>query len=175
MSGAQALLGGPWLLRPRPEQGVSEDARKLSALFDDALAFGHSVSLAERYHGAVAALRDAYEGALGPGWDGYGARPVDPFSYIHALSFVSALPTTVPLPEVAVDPDGEIEFEWYRWPRWLLTVSVGRTGSLSYAGLFGRNKVHGVEQFSEGLPDAIVQNLRRLLGGRAPLAEPGAG
>ena len=106
MSTAQAVLGSPWVLRPRAEQGVSEDARKLSALFDEVLAFSYSVSLAERYRKAIAALREAYEGAFGPGWDGYGARPVDPFSYIHALSFVSALPTTVPLPEVAVDPEG---------------------------------------------------------------------
>lgn len=76
---------------------------------------------------------------------------------------------------MAVHPDGEIEFEWYRGPRWLLTVSVGKTGALSYAGLFGRNKVHGVEQFSEGLPDAIVQNLGRLLDRQAPVAGPGAG
>jgi len=144
-------------------------------LFVDALAFRHSVLLGERYDRAMEALRDAYEEALTSGWDGYRARPVDSFSYIHALSFVSALPSTVPLPEVAVDPDGEVEFEWFRSPRWLFTVSVGRSGNLSYAGLFGGNKVHGVEQFSEGLPEAIVQNLRRILGPQAPVTESRAG
>ena len=74
-----------------------------------------------------------------------------------------------------MDPDGEIEFEWFRGPRWLFTVSVGRTGALSYAGLFGRNKTHGVEQLVEGLPEAIAQNLRRLLGHEARLAEPSLG
>ena len=158
-------------MRPRGEQGVSDDAKKLIELFDDALAFAHSVSLGERFRKAVSALREAFEEASSRGWDGYGGRAADPFSYIHALSYLRALPSTVPLPEAAVDPDGEIEFEWYRGPRWLFTVSVGRTGALSYAGLFGRNKTHGVEQLVEGLPEAVVQNLRRLFGREARVAE----
>lgn len=162
-------------MRPRPEQGVSDDAKKLLELFDDALAFAHSVSLGDRLRKAVSGLREAFEEASSRGWDGYGGRAADAFSYVHALSFLRALPSTVPLPEVAVDPDGEIEFEWYRGPRWVFTVSVGRRGTLSYAGLFGRNKAHGVEQLVEGLPEAVVQNLRRLFGRRALGAESPSG
>ena len=162
-------------MRPRGEQGVSDDAKKLIELFDDALAFAHSVSLGDRFRKVVSELREAFEEASSRGWDGYGGRAADPFSYIHALSFLRALPSTVPLPEVAVDPDGEIEFEWFRGPRSLFTVSLGRTGALSYAGLFGRNKTHGVEQLVEGLPEAVVQNLRRLLGREARGAESPSG
>lgn len=150
-------------MRPMGDQGLSDEAKKLVQLFDDALAFTHSFSLGERFRQAVAALMEAYEEASSKGWDGYGSRAADPFSYIHALSLLSALPTTIPVPEVGVDPDGEIEFEWYLGPRWVVTVGVGRTGTLRYAGLFGKNKTHGVEQFVEGLPEAFAQNLRRLL------------
>lgn len=163
MMAGRLALGSAWLLRPIVDQGVSNEAKKLIELFDDALAFAHSMSLGERLRQAIEALREAYEEASSKGWDGYGSRAADPFSYIHALSLLSALPTTVPIPEVGVDPDGEIEFEWYHGPRWVVTVSVGRTGTLSYAGLFGKNKTHGVERFVEGLPEAIAQNLRRLL------------
>ena len=45
-------------------------------------------------------------------WDGYGAQPVDPDSFIEAERFIQALPTTVREPEIAVDPDGEISLEW---------------------------------------------------------------
>ena len=162
MTAAQLALGSPWLLRPKVDQGVSDDAKKLVELFDDALDFTRSVSLGERLRQMVTALREAYEEASSEGWDGYGGRAGEPLSYIQALSFLSALPSTAPLPEVAVDPDGEIEFEWYRGPRWIFTVSIGRTGTLSYAGLFGGNKTHGVEQFVEGLPETIAQNLRRV-------------
>ncbi len=175
MTVTQTALGGPWLLRPRAEQGVSDDAKKLNELFDNALAFAHSVSMGDRFRGAVSALREAYEEASSADWDGYGGQAADPFNYIHALSLVSALPSTAPLPEIAVDPDGEVEFEWCRGPRWIFTVSIGKTGALSYAGIFGRNKVYGVEQLTEGLPEAIVQNIRRLLGPEARVAKSGAG
>jgi hypothetical protein len=63
---------------------------------------------------------------------------------------------------VSAHPDGELAFEWYRDPRLVLTVSVNRAGYVSYAGLFGPNKVHGKEYFLDKLPEAITNNLRRL-------------
>lgn len=34
----------------------------------------------------------------------------------RARQFIKALPIAIPFPEIAVDPDGEISFEWYHSP-----------------------------------------------------------
>jgi hypothetical protein len=39
---------------------------------------------------------------------------------------------------------------------------LGGNGELSYAGLFGRNEVHGTEYFGDQIPEAIFQQLGRL-------------
>jgi hypothetical protein len=104
-----------------------------------------------------------------PDWDGYGAAPVTPQARAAAEEFLGALPTTWPPPEMAADPDGEISFEWARDPHWVFSVSVSPEGRLSYAGLFGVNRVHGAESFVGQLPQAIVDNLVRFFEGASRL------
>ncbi len=95
-------------------------------------------------------------------WDGYGARPVSAGTQLYAWAFLLALPLNVPVPEIQIDPDGEVAFEWFRAPRLVLSVSIGMRGILSYAGLFGRNKVTGAETFTGLMPKALLENLGRL-------------
>ena len=45
-------------------------------------------------------------------WDGYGAKALDPKSRSAALRFVGRLPQSAFSPDVCVDTDGEIYFEW---------------------------------------------------------------
>lgn len=67
------------------------------------------------------------------------------------------------LPHVSVDPDGEISLEWYRAPRLVFSVSVGPQGELTYAGLFGRSKVHGLEIHTvDGIPREIRAGIQRV-------------
>jgi len=94
-------------------------------------------------------------------WDGYGARAVTRATLERAHTLLRVVPMITTL-EIGADPDGEITFEWQRGPRAVLTVSVGEAGPLSYAGLFGPNKVHGAESFIGELPKAIRYNLLRL-------------
>lgn len=95
-------------------------------------------------------------------WDDYGARPVNLLSYFYARSFLESLPPRLPQPDVGVDPDGEISFEWALGPRQVFSISVSPNGDLSYAGLYGRNTVHGSESFDVNLPKVIIDNLQRL-------------
>jgi hypothetical protein len=95
-------------------------------------------------------------------WDGYGAQPVDPDSFIEAERFIQALPTTVREPEVAVDPDGEISLEWHLEPRKVFSVSIGKRNEITYAGLYGPNKAYGREYFGDEIPKEIFDNLDRL-------------
>jgi hypothetical protein len=98
-------------------------------------------------------------------WDAYGASAVSGLVYQRAMEFARALPSEVTVPEITPEPDGEIAFEWIAGPRWVLSVSVGAHSSLSYAALFGANKVHGKERFIDNLPTAIAQVLARFEAG----------
>ena len=104
------------------------------------------------------ALEEAYVDAIA------GGQFVDPSTFRHARAFIEMLPSSVPAPDVSVDDDGEIGFDWDYAARLVFSVSVGRDGTLSYAGLFGHSKAFGTENPSKGfLPDPILASINRLL------------
>jgi hypothetical protein len=114
---------------------------------------------------AARALKAASAEAATDNWDGYDGRPVTYGVKLRAEAFLNALPADVPLPTIiAVDPDGEIAFEWYRGPRQVVSVSVGDRYAVAYAGLFGTNTSHGTEYFMDEFPAAVMDILRRLYG-----------
>jgi len=96
-------------------------------------------------------------------WDGYGAKAVTQEGLSAAFSFWWMLPTTVPRPELGVDPDGSIVFEWYRRPRRVFSVTVEKDNRLIYAGLFDSNKASGTEYFEHGLPETIFLQIQRVI------------
>lgn len=95
-------------------------------------------------------------------WDGYGADIFDKDSLIEAMRFIDMLPTSIPLPEVSTDPDGEISFDWYNKSAWVFSISFSSSKELIYAGIFGQNKIHGVEYFSDDIPKQLINNLIRV-------------
>ncbi len=109
---------------------------------------------------ALEALGEVYE-ECSENWDGYGASAVGLDTYLESRRFLQLIPTTLPFPEITIEPDGEIAFEWYEGPRMILSVSVGSDNALTYAGLFGINKTHGMEYFGDELPATILSNLQR--------------
>jgi hypothetical protein len=149
------------------DRGVSEEAKEIRAhlehVREDLL---ESLSLGESYRDAVSALYDIAGQFSIPNWDGYGAVQASPMAVNQAFRLLRTLPSTLRTPELSVDPDGEISFEWYLEPRRVFSISVGPNGELSYAGLFGRSDAHGTEYFGDELPKAIMDNLSRLLSRR---------
>jgi hypothetical protein len=88
--------------------------------------------------------------------------PVDLNTVRAALTFARLLPQSLPAPEVAADPDGEVSFDWLGQEGKIFSVSVGRDGRISYAGRFGdRSKIHGIEQLSETLALEIVRGIQK--------------
>ena len=69
---------------------------------------------------------------------------------------------SVPTPDISIDTDGEVRYEWYKGPRQVFSVAVRSDGQLAYAGLLGVNKAYGAEYFADDLPNAILDNLRRV-------------
>lgn len=129
-----------------------------------------SVTLRHVTEMAWVELADAASEAAIPNWDGYGAKPVDPLAYREAERFLAALPTTTPVPDVSVDPDGEVSISWNTEPDWVFSVSIGATGRLSYAGLFGTSKAHGTEWFITEIPQTVLGCITRLFASRGATA-----
>ena len=45
-------------------------------------------------------------------WDGYGAEAVSQSAVEYSAHFIRRLPEDLPLPEISVEPDGEISLDW---------------------------------------------------------------
>jgi hypothetical protein len=87
-----------------------------------------------------------------------------PLAETVALQFLDALPISLPAPEVALDPDGEVSFDWWFAPNAQFSISVGATGNLTYAGIIGPGvKRHGVEPFEKAIPQILLDTLDQLV------------
>jgi hypothetical protein len=95
-----------------------------------------------------------------PGWDGDEAEPVDRFAAFRAADVIRALPSGVPLPEIAPEPDGDISLDWIRSRNNLFSLTIGTGDRLSYAWLDGSDRGHGVVRFDgQVVPDRILQGI----------------
>jgi len=152
-------------LFPATDHGVSTEARRLRELLikkpEDS---SYSSAVNEPRSQAFEHLNEVFREAQEENWDGEGAAPADLLSYEYAQSFLLMLPSWVPNPDVFVDPDGEICFEWDKGRRVVFSVSIGRDGTLTYAGLFGATKRHGVEPFVDNISEVILDGIHRTTG-----------
>lgn len=145
------------------DRGLSEDALEVRRIRTRARDTETSYSLGSSKRKATEALRDAFIEALESGWNGYAAELAEPSSVRYAMYFLDQLSSSTPSPEVAVDVDGDIAIEWDYGPRRIMSVRVGRDGTLSYAGLLGHATFHGVEILRDVIPSAISSGIRRIV------------
>ncbi len=156
-------LDGGFFLGSALEHALSDEAisaRSLSLVPESATP---SICDSQRTRDAVEALETALSEAQLVNWDGHHARAADIGAFIYALEFIAHLPVSTPLPEVAVDADGDIALDWDKGPRQIFSLRVGRDGTLHYAGVVGQSTFHGSELLSEGVPSAISAGLDRVL------------
>jgi len=163
MTTCVATLNNSFLAFPRNlgvspgAKAVGRQVRELQDISDQSVTIGwHHKEMAKRLGTAIA--KSSVDD-----WDGYGAEIVDLDSVPSAVWFAYLLPMHVPIPDIYVDPDGEIGFEWYLGPRRVFSVTVRRNSELAYAGLFGVNKICGVEYLDDELPETILDNILRVL------------
>ena len=145
------------------DRGLSAEAERLRHLFSEPPDASWSVSLDERRARLLQSLEDAFLEARHEDWDGEGSAAADPLSFVYASAFLLSLPGWVPNPEITVDPDGELSAEWDYGARAVFSVSVARDGTLTYAGLFGASKSHGVEPFTDAIPEIVTQSIKRAI------------
>lgn len=82
-----------------------------------------------------------------------------------AQRFLLALPASLPAPELALDDDGEILFDWRGRDNRMLTVALRQDGRLAYAcRISAFDKDHGVKRFDEAIPRRIVELVQQVAG-----------
>ena len=67
-----------------------------------------------------------------------------------------------PMPQILAEPSSEIGLEWYKGKRLVFAISFSGRNMITYAGIFGINKIHGTEYFSDSIPSNVIENIRRL-------------
>jgi len=142
------------------DRGVGREAEAIRSAIRNALDDrARSESLSRLHRELCEDLWKACQEASHPNWDGHGGLPVDYDTYRQAQAFISTLPPSIPTPDIVPEPDGEIALEWSAGRNWTFSVSVGRTGRLSYAALLGARKAYGSERSICGFPHAIAKAL----------------
>ena len=107
----------------------------------------------------IASVRDelggVWEECRVPGWDGYGALPVEQDTLRYVYQFLEALPLGTQVPSVGAEADGAMTLEWHHSRRRTLSVSIHSDGALHYAALLGPARVCGTEFFMGDVPSRI--------------------
>lgn len=143
--------------------GVSESANEIQRETEELQKnFSRSITFGEHLSEMIERLFEARQEHTINNWDGYGAKAIDEQSYQNAIRFILSLTADVPAPEIGVEPDGEVVFEWYGGKRKVFSISMGSRNELTYAGLYGISKTYGVEHFYGNIPDTLLDNINRV-------------
>ena len=96
-------------------------------------------------------------------WDGYGAEAVSQSAAVRSAHFIRRLPEDLPLPEISVEPDGEIVLDWSPTPTQTFSVSIGTADRMACAWVNGTEHGHAVVSSNNGeIPSHILQEIQRI-------------
>jgi hypothetical protein len=119
---------------------------------------------ASDFHGKL--ISDLYaltSGCSDREWDGYGPAPIRIEAFGSALRFIQAIPSYVPAPELATDPDGYVTFEWHASSYRTLLVSVHPNFRVDFAALIGTTRISGTEAFFDKFPETVLDLVGKIL------------
>jgi hypothetical protein len=144
---------------------VSSEARTVGKV---ATAIVNSVERSQSLFGkkaaAISRLFALANECAEPGWDGEDANVINPIAVINAENFLRALPENFPLPEFAVEPDGNVSLDWIKSRNCLFSLSVGSSGRLAFAWLDGADKGHAVARFDgRQVPIHILEGIAAIV------------
>jgi len=85
-----------------------------------------------------------------------------PTTFVRALKLLDTIPSGFPVPEIGLDPDGEVAVDWIRRDRTTVSVSVGPEGDPTYAAGLADGTAYGYVRWADRFPGALRDLLRRL-------------
>lgn len=143
------------------DPGFSEAAKTINRVMDDeSRRRGLTVTFSNApLHDQ---LIDVFKYCSKPGWDGEDALAVQRRTLSMALELVEALPANYRTPEITGEPDGEVNLEWYKNPRRLLSVSISADGLLRWAALIGEEDPRGSCRFHGEAPKTLLYWIGRV-------------
>ncbi len=163
---ATVIFAGSLMLQSmaRPTTAVSFEA---STLRENMASVGkhyeQSIALFGNKSRLIGSLHELAEECAEEDWDGYGACAVHPVSVANAESFIRALPERLELPELSIDPDGAIAFDWIPDRSRTLTLSIDASNRLAYAWIDGTDRGHAAVKFENGiLPTRILSEIEKI-------------
>ena len=83
-------------------------------------------------------------------------------TFVRARKLLDTIPSGFPVPEIGLDPDGEVAFDWIRRDRTMVSVSIGPEGDPSYAAGLVDGTAYGFLRWEDSFPGALTDLLRRL-------------
>ena len=95
-------------------------------------------------------------------WDGEGALALQQDTVVAAQELIGCLPPYIGDPDVAATPHGEVDFDWVIDREVMLTVSVGPSKEVAFAGLFYGARLNGCEPWTGVLPRFVQCCFERL-------------
>ena len=113
------------------------------------------VSLKREVHGLL-------ENAGIEDWDDEGVLALAPETVAVAQKLIDQFPPHVSRPDVNATPHGEVDFDWVIDRNVMLTVSVGPSKEIAFAGLFHGARLNGCEPWEGALPQFVNSCFERL-------------
>jgi len=93
----------------------------------------------------------------------HGIDPHDSSTLKLAQLFLFSLPSHFRAPELALDSDGEVLFDWRGSAGEMLTIALRGDGRLSYAARMSSwDKDHGTKRFVDSIPAAVLSHIRKV-------------
>ena len=104
-----------------------------------------------------------YSECHGRNWDGYGASPLSVNGILRAMQIAGVIsPDSLPT-SISPEPDGEVALEWAGRDQTWLSVSLGDSSRVTYAGVLGKGKkIHGEDVLEDGLPDSLLKAIEQV-------------
>jgi hypothetical protein len=134
-------------------QYLDKASKAQGKYFSESAAFGKQSAYEE--------LLTVWEECKTSNWDGQEAFPVKEQTLNNARSFIDALPLGHSLPSVGAEPDGHLTLEWYRHPRWTISISISPEGVLYYAALFGESSTQDSEPFLGQISQSLLNLIKQ--------------
>ncbi len=108
----------------------------------------------------ITRIREVAEERLDDVRRGYPSVTVHTLTQLWSRSFLMRLPLWVADPDIGVDPNGDLTFEWFAGQDHILSISLAPSGSVVYAYANGLRRENGCDDIIHAIPANLIELLR---------------